>query len=84
MVFELFLLLAAFYIAFGTIFALGFVCLGVHKIDSLAQGTGAGFRLIILPGTVLFWPLLVKRLRDRRPDPPVERTAHRVHARGVQ
>ena len=49
-------------------------------IDPLARSGTWGFRLLILPGSALFWPLLAKRWFGGAPTPPEERTAHRVAA----
>lgn len=49
------------YALIGAVFALAFVTLGVQRIDSGAKGSGVGFRLLILPGSAAFWPLLLKR-----------------------
>jgi hypothetical protein len=45
----------------GLAFAIVFVSAGVQKIDSQAAGSSIGFRLVILPGVVAFWPFLLKR-----------------------
>jgi hypothetical protein len=65
----------------GLAFAVPFVMRGVQRIDPLAEGATAGFRLLIVPGVVVFWPLLAARwaLGGRRP--PVELNAHRLAAR---
>lgn len=55
------LLLAAAYLCAGFLFAVVFVLKGVTKIDEGAIGSGWGFRLIIIPGTIVFWPLLLKK-----------------------
>jgi hypothetical protein len=57
------LLLAAFYLILGLLFAIPFVIKGVTKIDEGAKGTGWGFRIIIIPGVVICWPLLLKKWR---------------------
>lgn len=58
---ELLVDLGLLYFAVGVLFATAFVTLGVGRVDSLAQGTGLGFRLIILPGCAALWPLLLLR-----------------------
>jgi hypothetical protein len=63
------------YAALGALFALAFVSVGVSKIDPEAQGTKLGFRLIITPGVIAFWPLLLKRLNGAM-EPPLERNPH--------
>ena len=49
------------YAALGIVFALPFVFLGVHRLDSEAQGSGVDFRLLILPGVAAFWPMFLER-----------------------
>ena len=65
-----------FYSAIGIVFALVFVVKGALQIDEEAVGAGWGFRLLILPGCVAFWPLLLKRWVSGRHTPPEERNAH--------
>jgi hypothetical protein len=55
------LLLAAAYLFCGILFAIPFVIKGVDAIDEGAHGSGIGFRLIIVPGVTVFWPLLLKK-----------------------
>ena len=55
------LLLAAAYLLMGLLFAIPFVIKGVTRIDEGASGSGWGFRLIIIPGTIVFWPFLLKK-----------------------
>jgi hypothetical protein len=51
----------ALYAAAGTVFALVFLLLGVTRIDNGAKGTGLGFRLLIIPGLIALWPLMLIR-----------------------
>lgn len=69
------------YAAVGLLFAPFFVVRGVARVDSSAQGAGVGFRMIILPGVVAFWPLLATRWVRGTKEPPLENTAHRRAAR---
>lgn len=55
------LLVVGVYLAIGLLFALPFVIKGVTKIDEGAVGSGWGFRLIIIPGVMVFWPVLLKK-----------------------
>ena len=55
------LLIVALYLAAGLVFAVPFVIRGVTRIDESAVGSKWGFRLIIIPGTVVFWPLLLRK-----------------------
>ena len=62
MVIALFLLSAvAGYLLLGILFAVVFVLVGVEKVDATAHGSSPGFRLIIIPGAVLFWPILLQK-----------------------
>ena len=58
---EWFVDLLAVYSALGILFAFTFVSAGVQQMDSQARGSGFGFRVLIFPGTVAFWPLLLRR-----------------------
>ena len=64
------------YTALGVAFALAFVTVGVKRIDSQAVGSSIGFRLLILPGSVAFWPLLLRRWISGKGEPPEERIPH--------
>jgi len=55
------LILVALYLAAGLVFAIFFVTRGVTRIDESAVGSKWGFRLIIIPGTMVFWPLLLRK-----------------------
>ena len=65
------------YTTFGVAFALAFVTVGVKRIDSQAIGSSVGFRFLIFPGSVAFWPLLVRRWVSGKEEPPEERNPHR-------
>lgn len=56
------------YLAAGLLFGIAFVSAGVQRIDHVAENSGLGFRLIILPGVAALWPwLLMRWIRaDRR------------------
>ena len=55
------LVVVAVYLGAGLLFAIPFVLKGVSQIDEGAVGSKWGFRLIIIPGTIVFWPLLLKK-----------------------
>jgi hypothetical protein len=71
---------AALYLALGLIFAIPFVFIGAGKVDPLAASGSWGFRLLILPGAALFWPLLARRWWSGATEPPAERTAHKANS----
>lgn len=65
------------YLLCGLLFAGPFVAMGVNRIDAAARHAPPGFRLIILPGVVLCWPLLAVRWARGSVHPPREVNAHR-------
>lgn len=65
------------YLLAGLLFAVPFVLVGVQRIDPHAVHGTLGFRLLLVPGTIFFWPWLAARwLRGGRPSPE-ENMAHR-------
>ena len=78
---EILVLAIEIYLVVGVLFGIAFVTRGVQAIDHAAEGTGWGFRLIILPGVAVFWPLLLRRW-IRKAQPAQERNAHRDRTRG--
>ena len=64
---ELFVNLLGAYAAVGILFAIAFVTIGISRVDPVAKNSTIGFRLIVLPGATLLWPLLLRRwIRDCR------------------
>lgn len=55
------LALIGLYLVAGLVFAIPFLLKGVTVIDEGAIGSKWSFRLIILPGTIVFWPLLLRK-----------------------
>jgi len=68
------------YLVIGFIFGIAFAFAGVKKIDPSAAEAGIGFKLIIIPGAAIFWPLLAKRWASGSL-PPTEKSAHRNAAK---
>ena len=65
------------YVGVGFAFAVAFVTTGVKRLDPNASGSGIAFRLLILPGSAAFWPLLLRRWIRGDRDVPEERNPHR-------
>jgi hypothetical protein len=59
--FSAFLLLLGAYFLAGFIFALLFVFIGVNRVDEGAKGAPVSFRLLLLPGSMAFWPYLLAK-----------------------
>lgn len=53
--------LGRLYVLFGLLPALAFVLVGAGRIDAGARGTSPAFRVVILPGALLLWPLVLRR-----------------------
>lgn len=68
------------YAAVGLVFAVAFVTKGVGKIDEGAEDGTRGFRVLIFPGAVALWPLLLGRWRRGGGEPPAENNPHRRRA----
>lgn len=49
----------AIYLAIGFVMALAFAFGGAPRIDGAAKDAGLFFRLLIMPGTALLWPLIL-------------------------
>jgi hypothetical protein len=80
MIAAILLILPGAYLACGFVFAVPFVLFGVQSIDPHALHGSWGFRLLILPGTMAFWPLLLRRWLKGIHEPPEERNPHRCAA----
>lgn len=59
-------MMAVIYLGAGLIFSVPFILKGAAKIDEGAKSSGWGFRIIIIPGTVVFWPYLLKRWKNAK------------------
>ena len=54
---------AGFYLLTGLLFCMVLFARGIDKIDPQAKNTGIGFKLIIIPGIMVFWPFLWNKWR---------------------
>lgn len=69
MVISIVLILIVTYLACGLLFAIPFVIKGVDKLDEAANGGSIGFHIIIIPGVMVFWPLLLKKWMNNAKHP---------------
>lgn len=53
--------LAGIYLLIGVVFAVPFVLKGAARIDASAKASTWGFRVMIFPGCVMLWPVLLRR-----------------------
>ena len=81
MILAALLIVGGVYLLCGLAFAVPFALVGVGKIDPHAAHGTWGFRILIMPGTILLWPLLSRRWLKGVREPPEEKNAHRCAAR---
>lgn len=73
---EIVLQMTGIYCLAGLLFAIYFSFWAIGKIDPNAKNSSPGFKIIIIPGTILFWPLFALRLAKGSEKPPAEQNAH--------
>lgn len=79
---SIMVMIAGVYLAVGLLFAFYCAFFAVGKIDPAAKNGTWGFRLLIIPGMTVLWPLLLMRLLKGVHTPPIEQNAHRKRAGG--
>jgi len=55
------------YILIGIIFYFPFIRKGVHTIDDGVKAAPLFMKILIFPGTVALWPILLKKIRKGEP-----------------
>jgi hypothetical protein len=63
------LILVIVYLVAGVLFVIPFLVKGLTKVDESAHGGSTGFKLIIIPGVIVFWPVLMKKWVRKPPSP---------------
>jgi len=58
---TVFLIAIAVYLFAGIVFTIFFQAKGLSKIDEGVHRSSWGFRIIIIPGCIIFWPVLFKK-----------------------
>ena len=64
LVLQIIFMLVCLYLLIGIVFAIPFVLKGVERVDEGAAGSGWGFKGIIVPGVIIFWPILLRKWID--------------------
>ena len=49
------------YLLVGVVFALLFVTRLIHRVDEASIGSPWSFKLLIFPGCIILWPVLMKK-----------------------
>jgi hypothetical protein len=55
------MIIVAIYLLLGAIFVIPFLVKGITKVDEGAHSGSIGFKIIIIPGVIVFWPVLLKK-----------------------
>lgn len=63
---ELLLAGLGLYLSFGAVIAVIVATWGAERMDHAADGANLWFRLIIIPGVIGLWPVMLIRLLSRR------------------
>lgn len=58
---ELILIIVLTYLLLGVLFVIPFLWKGLTKVDEGAHGGSVGFKIIIIPGVIVFWPVLLSK-----------------------
>ena len=58
---EILLIIAAIYLLGGVLFVIPFLMKGLNEIDEGAHDSTIGFKIIIIPGVIVFWPVLLSK-----------------------
>ncbi|CAN5727043.1 hypothetical protein BH10BAC3_BH10BAC3_05440 [soil metagenome] len=58
---NIFLSAVAVYVLIGVVFTVLFIFRGLQKVDEGTHGSTLGFKLIIIPGCIALWPVLLRK-----------------------
>lgn len=58
---EIFLIIVLIYLLMGVLFVIPFLLKGLTRVDEGAHGGSIGFKIIIIPGVIVFWPVLLNK-----------------------
>jgi hypothetical protein len=61
----IFMYLLYLYLVVGLLFAIWFAFFRVSRIDEQATNASVWFKLIIIPGAVLLWPIVLWKMNNR-------------------
>lgn len=61
MVVEIILIIVLTYLVLGVLFVIPFLLKGISKVDEGTHGGTKGFKIIIIPGVIVFWPVLFNK-----------------------
>ena len=64
---EVILIIVAIYLLLGVFFVIPFLVKGLTKVDAGAHRGTIGFKIIIIPGVIVFWPVLLSKWMKANP-----------------
>jgi membrane protein implicated in regulation of membrane protease activity len=67
---QIILIAATAYAIAGSAFALAFISVGMSAIDRAAQSAPLTVRILVFPGAVALWPMLLRRWISARRSRP--------------
>ena len=67
---SIILFIILIYLIAGALFVIPFLYKGIHVTDESVHGSSIGFYIIIIPGVIVFWPILLKKWMKMRPPKP--------------
>ena len=62
---QIMLIIVLVYLLMGVVFVIPFLMKGLRKLDEGAHGGSIGFKIIIIPGVIVFWPVLLSKLTKK-------------------
>ena len=65
MIVEIFVYLFLVYLLVGLIFGIWFAFKGAQKVDTGMDGAKLGMRLLLIPGSMGLWPVLLRKYFSR-------------------
>jgi hypothetical protein len=54
--------IVVFYLVVGACFSIPFLTRWIVMVDESARETSCGFKILILPGCIVFWPVLLRKI----------------------
>ena len=63
---NILILIGFIYLMIGLVFSIPFAFKWVNKVDKAAVEGTLGFRLLIIPGTIAFWPWMMRKWNKAR------------------
>lgn len=70
-----------YYVGIGLLVSPIAIFLGGARIDRALPASSLGFRILILPGAAMLWPIVLVRCLRGGGTPRIERNAHRIGSR---